>query len=476
MPVYALDKVKRTVAGQKIVDFGDIDGAKVKSLTTAVSDGIRTATVTYEDAANTEKTLTFDYVDPGDQHYPTYVDAAGVAGTANAITLTPSPAITAYAVGQAYLFLPESNSTGAVTVNVSGQGAKQLHVGSSQAGAGDIVSGRPYVIVYDGTQFAVPGVSEASDSRRGIVELATNSEVDSGSDTGKAVTPAGLKRRIDTRAPLASPALTGNPTAPTQTAGNDSTRIATTAFVQDAADIHGLTTFTPTSDDFIPGSDESATGDPNRKAKFKDWIKTLGTFANSTNYTLKTNASGEVGIAELPFEEEQHTLTWDLSSTSFYNTQPSNNWTRDQSVRWNVPGGKAYSIHLSIASMTTDVGELNSSYWTFNMSLRGNKDDIVSISSRLFSSILYARSGGPTLANKGTSFYTDAVLTASGQSAPMDSAPSLTERPNIGVRISPRFDDDGLTNTQRNAEIAAFRSKSLSLVLAARWFPVVLAS
>lgn len=33
------------------------------------------------------------------------------------------------------------------------------------------------------------------------------------------------------RAPLASPALTGNPTAPTQAAGNDSTRIATTAFV-----------------------------------------------------------------------------------------------------------------------------------------------------------------------------------------------------------------------------------------------------
>jgi hypothetical protein len=34
-----------------------------------------------------------------------------------------------------------------------------------------------------------------------------------------------------TYAPLASPALTGNPTAPTQTAGNNTTRIATTAFV-----------------------------------------------------------------------------------------------------------------------------------------------------------------------------------------------------------------------------------------------------
>jgi len=35
-------------------------------------------------------------------------------------------------------------------------------------------------------------------------------------------------------APLASPALTGTPTAPTPTLGDDSTKIATTAFVQDA--------------------------------------------------------------------------------------------------------------------------------------------------------------------------------------------------------------------------------------------------
>lgn len=36
------------------------------------------------------------------------------------------------------------------------------------------------------------------------------------------------------KAPLASPALTGNPTAPTQTAGNNSTRIATTAYADGA--------------------------------------------------------------------------------------------------------------------------------------------------------------------------------------------------------------------------------------------------
>ena len=40
--------------------------------------------------------------------------------------------------------------------------------------------------------------------------------------------------KVSGAAGLASPNFTGNPRAPTQTAGNDSTRIANTAFVQDA--------------------------------------------------------------------------------------------------------------------------------------------------------------------------------------------------------------------------------------------------
>lgn len=42
---------------------------------------------------------------------------------------------------------------------------------------------------------------------------------------------ADILTALDAYAPLASPALTGNPTAPTQAPGNNSTRIATTAFV-----------------------------------------------------------------------------------------------------------------------------------------------------------------------------------------------------------------------------------------------------
>jgi hypothetical protein len=46
-----------------------------------------------------------------------------------------------------------------------------------------------------------------------------------------------IQTQIDTKAPLASPALTGTPTAPTATAGTDTTQIATTAFVQDAIEL-----------------------------------------------------------------------------------------------------------------------------------------------------------------------------------------------------------------------------------------------
>lgn len=45
---------------------------------------------------------------------------------------------------------------------------------------------------------------------------------------------SGIQGQLDAKAPLASPALTGNPTAPTQSAGDNSTKIATTAYA-DAA-------------------------------------------------------------------------------------------------------------------------------------------------------------------------------------------------------------------------------------------------
>jgi hypothetical protein len=41
-----------------------------------------------------------------------------------------------------------------------------------------------------------------------------------------------LQTQMDTKSPLASPTFTGNPIVPTQASGNNTTRIASTAFVE----------------------------------------------------------------------------------------------------------------------------------------------------------------------------------------------------------------------------------------------------
>jgi hypothetical protein len=77
----------------------------------------------------------------------TGVYVATVGGTADAITLTPSPAIAAYAVGQRFVFVPGAANTGAATVNVSGLGAGALQKGGVALGAGAIANGSPVEVL-----------------------------------------------------------------------------------------------------------------------------------------------------------------------------------------------------------------------------------------------------------------------------------------------------------------------------------------
>ena len=74
----------------------------------------------------------------------------------------------------------------------------------------------------------------ATETRTGIAEIATAAEVSTGTDDARIVTPLKLKTQLDLKAPLASPAFTGNPTAPTPATTDDDTSVATTAFVHAA--------------------------------------------------------------------------------------------------------------------------------------------------------------------------------------------------------------------------------------------------
>lgn len=81
----------------------------------------------------------------------------------------------------------------------------------------------------DGTTAIAPNLTAGSWKVGGTAITATAAEL----NYVDGVTSA-IQTQMDLKAPLASPALTGTPTAPNASFGTDSTQIATTAFVQAA--------------------------------------------------------------------------------------------------------------------------------------------------------------------------------------------------------------------------------------------------
>lgn len=92
-----------------------------------------------------------DHINEIEELLPVWGGTSG--GTANAQTLTPSVALTAYTAGLHVEFVAGSSNTGACTVNISGLGAKNIYRDGAALLGGEIVSGLLYAMVYDGTQF-----------------------------------------------------------------------------------------------------------------------------------------------------------------------------------------------------------------------------------------------------------------------------------------------------------------------------------
>ena len=83
----------------------------------------------------------------------TGVYVATVGGTANAITLTPSPAIAAYVAGQTFSFSVAATNTGAVTIAISGLTAKNCLNGTLACVGGEFRINDLVEVQYDGTSF-----------------------------------------------------------------------------------------------------------------------------------------------------------------------------------------------------------------------------------------------------------------------------------------------------------------------------------
>jgi hypothetical protein len=127
-----------------------------------------------------------------------------VTGT-DTLTGSLTPALTAYAAGNLFSFVVANTNTGAVTINIDGNGAKSItRTGSTALVAGDMVAGQMVLIEYDGTRFQLLNGNSFTNL------LVSGTLTYGGVTLTNAVTGTG-KMVLDTSPAIATPTVT-NPT------------------------------------------------------------------------------------------------------------------------------------------------------------------------------------------------------------------------------------------------------------------------
>lgn len=103
---------------------------------------------------------------------------------------------------------------------------------------------------------------------------------------------------LDAKAPINNPQFTGNPTAPTQTQGNNTTRLATTAFVQ--AELERLIGTAPGTLDTLQEIAEALGEDPNFAATIANQLATkLNAASNLSDLADAAASRGNLGLGTL---------------------------------------------------------------------------------------------------------------------------------------------------------------------------------
>lgn len=108
---------------------------------------------------------------------------------ADTITATAPAAVTAYAAGQEFAFIAAGDNTGAVTLNISSLGAKDVtRQGATALSAGEIKSGELVVVRYDGTRFQ---------KQSGGPVFATSAQAQEGTSTSTIINPSTLHAALN---------------------------------------------------------------------------------------------------------------------------------------------------------------------------------------------------------------------------------------------------------------------------------------
>ena len=215
--------------GQPVVTGTVISSTAFNALTADLATGLST-TITKNGQTTPTANLpmgTFKFTGMGDGSVATDSATIGqvqssfgsfltVSGT-DTITAAVSPALTAYTAGQMFAFVAGNTNTGAVTINISSLGAKAItKTGTTPLVASDLIANYLYVIVYDGTQFQVVGVSATTFANltvSGVLTLSGAGVQLASSGTGAWKLPVGTTAQRPTGAAglIRQNSTTGNP-------------------------------------------------------------------------------------------------------------------------------------------------------------------------------------------------------------------------------------------------------------------------
>lgn len=131
---------------------------------------------------------------------------------------------------------------------------------------------------------------------------------------------ADIRRIIDDKAPIASPALTGTPTVPTASKGTNTDQIASTAFVAQAvAALNGL--------DSIDGLAKAIEGKIEKQGIVASSLETNGwvKFANGLIVQWGTSMTAKIGTVTFPVSYPQQCFGVQANSCQLVDTNPFKN-------------------------------------------------------------------------------------------------------------------------------------------------------
>ena len=293
--------------------------------TTAGITKLYTSTGTATDGAMTQSAVKSALDLKANLASPTFTGTPK-APTAAAGTNTTQVATTAFVTTAVANKTSVSGNAGTAT-----KLAKEVNIALS----GDVTGS----VAFDGSNAVTITTTVADDSHNHVI-----SNVD------------GLQSALDAKAPLASPALTGTPTAPTAAAGTNTTQVATTAFVSSA--IANLVDSAPETLNTLGelatalsenvGVTDALNEAIGSKANDADVVKLSGnqTIAGTKTFSSKITGSisGNAGTATKLAAKKNISLTGDVTGTAQF----------DGSTDASITASISDSLKISLGELTID--------------------------------------------------------------------------------------------------------------------------